>query len=218
MHVNVHELADRSYTTTLSLNTFHSPSLISLHTSLFHDASIQWLLTRVNTGPRAENRGQLPRGDLRMTRKRNYGSLHQFDPEIEKTLNRIRKSKNMHVGHSSDSLSFILETDNFEIKPDFSDNPLYESEPMKNNNRMLKELATSDYPQLESAQSYELKSRLIHLLSKFHGLAGEDLHKHLKELHVVCSTMRPQGILEDYIKMKAFPFPLDGATKDWLYF
>ncbi|RDY01485.1 hypothetical protein CR513_15172, partial [Mucuna pruriens] len=29
--------------------------------------------------------------------------------------------------------------------------------------------------------------------------------------------MRPQGIPEDYIKMKAFPFSLDGAAKDWLY-
>ncbi|RDY06567.1 hypothetical protein CR513_09412, partial [Mucuna pruriens] len=34
---------------------------------------------------------------------------------------------------------------------------------------------------------------------------------------MVCSTMRLQGILEDYIKMKAFPFSLDGAAKDWLY-
>ncbi|RDX91936.1 hypothetical protein CR513_26003, partial [Mucuna pruriens] len=46
---------------------------------------------------------------------------------------------------------------------------------------------------------------------------GEDPHKHIKEFHVVCSTMRPHGILEDYIKMKAFPFSLDGATKDWMY-
>ncbi|RDY05396.1 hypothetical protein CR513_10763, partial [Mucuna pruriens] len=29
--------------------------------------------------------------------------------------------------------------------------------------------------------------------------------------------MRLQGISEDYIKMKAFPFSLDGAAKDWLY-
>ncbi|RDY11346.1 hypothetical protein CR513_04003, partial [Mucuna pruriens] len=97
---------------------------------------------------------------------------------------------------------------------------------MENNDRTLKELATPDvvyqpwciqYPQLEPAQTYELKSGLIHLLPKFHGLAGEDPHKHLKEFHVVCSTMRPQGISEDYIKMKAFPFSLDGAAKDWLY-
>ncbi|RDY03883.1 hypothetical protein CR513_12477, partial [Mucuna pruriens] len=77
-------------------------------------------------------------------------------------------------------------------------------DPMENNNRTLKELAM-------------LNSELIHLLPKFHGLAGEDPHKHLKEFHVVCSTMRPQGIPEDYMKMKAFPFSLDGVAKDWLY-
>ncbi|RDX96160.1 hypothetical protein CR513_21218, partial [Mucuna pruriens] len=98
---------------------------------------------------------------------------------------------------------------------------------MENNNyRTLKELATPDvvyqpwciqYPQLEPAQTYELKSGLIHLLPKFYGLVGEDPYKHLKEFHVVYSIMRPQGILEDYIKMKAFLFSLDGAAKDWLY-
>ncbi|RDX95322.1 hypothetical protein CR513_22181, partial [Mucuna pruriens] len=86
---------------------------------------------------------------------------------------------------------------------------------MENSDRTLKELATPDvvyqpwciqYPQLEPAQTYELKSGLIHLLPKFHGLTGEDPHKHLKEFHV--------GILEDYIKMKAFPFSLDRAAKD----
>ncbi|RDX98625.1 hypothetical protein CR513_18432, partial [Mucuna pruriens] len=55
---------------------------------------------------------------------------------------------------------------------------------MENNNeRTLNELSTPDvvyqpwciqYPQLEPAQTYELKSGLIHLLPKFHGLAGED--------------------------------------------
>ncbi|RDY04570.1 hypothetical protein CR513_11713, partial [Mucuna pruriens] len=47
-----------------------------------------------------------------------------------------------------------------------------------------------------------------------HTGCGEDPHKHLKEFHVVCSTMRPQRIPKDYIKMTAFPFSLDGATKD----
>ncbi|RDX85146.1 hypothetical protein CR513_33703, partial [Mucuna pruriens] len=72
-------------------------------------------------------------------------------------------------------------------------------------------------PQLEPAQSYELKSGLIHLLPKFHGLAGENLHKHLKEFDMVCSTMRLPGIPKDYIKIKACSFSLDGAAKDWLY-
>ncbi|RDY10861.1 hypothetical protein CR513_04533, partial [Mucuna pruriens] len=55
---------------------------------------------------------------------------------------------------------------------------------MDNNDKILKELATPDV-------IYHLKSRLIHLLPKFHSLASEDSHKHLKEFHVVCSTMRP---------------------------
>ncbi|RDX94474.1 hypothetical protein CR513_23144, partial [Mucuna pruriens] len=122
------------------------------------------------------------------------------------------------IGGGAQQLLLVIATGN---------NPLFELDPMENNNnRTLKELATPDvlyqpwciqYPHLEPAQTYELKSKLIHLLPKFHGLVGEDPHKHLKEFHVVCSTMRPQGISEDYIKMKAFPFSLDGVAKDWLY-
>ncbi|RDY04250.1 hypothetical protein CR513_12063, partial [Mucuna pruriens] len=141
-----------------------------------------------------------------MTRSKSFSSLHSFDPEIDKTLNRIRKAKNIHVRHSSSSFNSISESDNFENRPDIIDNLLYKLEPMENNNRILKELVTPD-----------LNSGLTHLLPKFHGLSGEDPHKHLKEFHVVCSMMRPQGIPEDYIKMKAFPFSLDRATKDWLY-
>ncbi|RDX85040.1 hypothetical protein CR513_33821, partial [Mucuna pruriens] len=39
----------------------------------------------------------------------------------------------------------------------------------------------------------------------------------LKRISRGFSMMRPQGILEDYIKMKGFPFSLDGVAKDWLY-
>ncbi|RDY13524.1 hypothetical protein CR513_01545, partial [Mucuna pruriens] len=63
--------------------------------------------------------------------------------------------------------------------------------------------------QLEPAQTYELKSGLIHLLPKFHGLAGEDPHKHLKEFHV--------GILEAYRRHDVGDTLLDRAAKYWLY-
>ena len=52
----------------------------------------------------------------------------------------------------------------------------------------------------------------------FHGLAGEDPHKHLKELHVVCMSMKPTGVTEDQIKLRAFPFSLKDSAKDWLYY
>ena len=56
-------------------------------------------------------------------------------------------------------------------------------------NQTLKELAAPDlnqqtlcitFPTLGAIATFELKSRLIHLLPTFHGLAGEDPHKHLK--------------------------------------
>ena len=94
-----------------------------------------------------------------------------------------------------------------------------------NNNKSLKELAASDlnyqslcieYPNLDA--SFELRSGLIHLLPTFCGLVGEDLHKHLKEFHVVCSSMKLQGILEEQIKLQAFPFSLGNQAKDLLYY
>ncbi|XP_073064091.1 uncharacterized protein [Primulina eburnea] len=66
--------------------------------------------------------------------------------------------------------------------------------------------------------TFELKSGLIHLLPTFRGLAGEDPHKHLKEFHIVCTAMKPNGITEEQISLRAFPFSLADKAKDWLYY
>ncbi|XP_073046141.1 uncharacterized protein [Primulina eburnea] len=66
--------------------------------------------------------------------------------------------------------------------------------------------------------TFELKSGLIHLLPTFRGLADEDPHKHLKEFHIVCTAMKPQGITEEQISLRAFPFSLADKAKDWLYY
>jgi len=91
----------------------------------------------------------------------------------------------------------------------------------------LKELVAPDlnqqplcitFPTLEATTTFELKSRLIHLLSTFHGLTSEDPHKQLKELHVVCTSMKPTGVTKEQIKLRAFPFSLKDSAKDWLYY
>ncbi|RDX97362.1 hypothetical protein CR513_19874, partial [Mucuna pruriens] len=98
--------------------------------------------------------------------------LYAFDPEIELTLRRLRKIRNTVVNTSSSSDSTInsnLSSANTLVA---SSNIFAEPEQMENNDRTLKELATPDvvyqpwciqYPQLEPAQTYELKSGLIHL-------------------------------------------------------
>ncbi|KAL3512852.1 hypothetical protein ACH5RR_025569 [Cinchona calisaya] len=45
----------------------------------------------------------------------------------------------------------------------------------------------------------------------------EDSNKHLKEFYVVCTSMRPTGVSEEYIKLKKFPFLLKDEAKDWLF-
>ncbi|KAK1413027.1 hypothetical protein QVD17_34727 [Tagetes erecta] len=71
------------------------------------------------------------------------------------------------------------------------------------------------YPDMEN---FELKSGLIQLLPTFRGLENEDPHQFLKEFHVVCTGMKPHNVTEDQIKLRAFPFALQDAAKEWLYY
>ncbi|XP_023773168.1 uncharacterized protein LOC111921819 [Lactuca sativa] len=67
------------------------------------------------------------------------------------------------------------------------------------------------------ARNFELKSGLIHPLPPFRGLENEDPHKFLKQFHVVFSGMKHHGVTKDHIKLRAFPFSVQDATKEWLY-
>ncbi|XP_042407530.1 uncharacterized protein LOC121997267 [Zingiber officinale] len=138
-----------------------------------------------------------------MTRS-SFATLLELDPEIERTFWALRRQ----ARSAATCESRISEMDNQITEGD----------------RTMKELAAPDvaykyscitYPDL--AGDFELRSGLIHLLPKFQGLSGEDPNRHLHEFHVVCSTMKPQGISEEDIKLRAFPFSLTGAAKDWLY-
>ena len=90
--------------------------------------------------------------------------------------------------------------------------------------RTIKELAAPDAAITQNMciqfpdGKFELKSGLIRLLPKFHGLARENQYHHLKEFHVVCSSMSPTTETGEHIKLKAFPFSLQDAAKNWLYF
>ena len=94
-------------------------------------------------------------------------------------------------------------------------------------NRTLRELTSPNidqqplcitYQQEDEGGTFELKSGLIHLLPSFHGSNGEDPNKFLSEFHVVCGGMRPNGATEEKVKLRAFPFALKDAAKDWLYY
>lgn len=70
----------------------------------------------------------------------------------------------------------------------------------------------------DSQASFELKSSLIQLLPTFHDLEEDDSHKNLKKFHMVCSSMKPQGITKGHIKLQAFPFSLANVANCWFYY
>lgn len=61
---------------------------------------------------------------------------------------------------------------------------------------------------------FKLKFGMIYLLPKFRGLESENPYKHLKEFHAVCSSIKPLGVYEEHIKLRAFPFSLYYAVKE----
>ncbi|KAL0401860.1 UNVERIFIED_CONTAM: hypothetical protein Slati_4215900 [Sesamum latifolium] len=154
-----------------------------------------------------------------MPRSSRTGKL-EFNSEIEKTVRRLQKETKQLKGEAS--TSFESEANLALDVPTSSDS---EEEVMAQNPEWtIKEMTSFDlnqqplcieYPTLDV--NFELKSCLVHLLPTFRGLAGEDPHKHLKEFHVVCSDMGPQGITEQQVKLRAFPFSLGDKVKDWLY-
>ncbi|XP_027166240.1 uncharacterized protein LOC113766227 [Coffea eugenioides] len=151
-----------------------------------------------------------------------------FDPEVEKIARRTRKeTRQLREEHSSAA----SQRPEPEVEPadsfgDTSSDLEQEEIPMVNA-RTLRELAAPDltqqplcitFPSLSDNISIELKSGQIHLLPSFHGLLGEEPYKHLQEFDVVCNSMKPPGITEEQIKMRAFPFSLKDSAKDWLYY
>jgi len=87
----------------------------------------------------------------------------------------------------------------------------------------VKELATPNvenqllHININNNGNFELMPGFIHLLPLFNGLAGEDPHTHLKKFHMVCISMKPNGVDKEQVKLKAFPFSLKGAANAWLF-
>ncbi|KOM41186.1 hypothetical protein LR48_Vigan04g138400 [Vigna angularis] len=73
------------------------------------------------------------------------------------------------------------------------------------------------FPPTKDDVHYVLNTRLIHLLPKFHGFAGECPHQHLEDFHIMCSSMKPPHVQDDDMFLKAFPQSLQGVARDWLY-
>ncbi|KAL0378364.1 UNVERIFIED_CONTAM: hypothetical protein Sradi_3141900 [Sesamum radiatum] len=141
----------------------------------------------------------------------------QFNLEIENTAHRLRKeTKQKGIRAALDVDLTVGEESIFEETG---------AKMAANKRKSIKELNAPNFDQqllcitfTDAEDNFQLKFGLIHLLSSFHGLAGEDPHKHLKEFHVVCAGMKHHGITDEQLYFRAFPFSLKDKANDWLYY
>ncbi|KAL4321722.1 hypothetical protein AHAS_Ahas14G0138900 [Arachis hypogaea] len=169
-----------------------------------------------------------------MTCSQPNPSLAPFDSEIERTLLHIRQAQRRLAFEEGEKVF----TNSPTISPSSNKGTNYSSVDTTNSSSFdlgfdnmatlrrvtLKETGAPDFvlqplhvlhPNLNA--NFELKTALINLLPKFHGLPAQDPIRHLKDFHGVCSTTRREGSNEVAIWLFAFPFSLEGRAKEWFY-
>ncbi|KAK9724153.1 hypothetical protein RND81_05G052200 [Saponaria officinalis] len=144
----------------------------------------------------------------RMHNTRRSKQPVQFDLEIEKTARKQRKE-------------FLAR----KAEEAFHLDKLFVEEEYSMVEKTLKQLATPDvtatplsivFPTLE--KPLKLNFGFLSLLPKFYGRSNELPNMHLIAFDLTCSSMECEGVKSDDIKLRAFPFSLEGTAKEWLFY
>ncbi|CAN6454679.1 unnamed protein product [Victoria cruziana] len=69
---------------------------------------------------------------------------------------------------------------------------------------------------LVGPNQYEIKAATINMLLSFHGLANEDLYRHLDLFLDVCATVKISNVEDGALRLRLFPFSLKDRVTDWL--
>ncbi|KAL4362635.1 hypothetical protein GQ457_04G023730 [Hibiscus cannabinus] len=164
---------------------------------------------------------------------KNPCTVVDFEPEIEARARRVhvhtlrnKRKKQQEQANYEETTSATTEestdsSQNPAISESTSTNPVdanntpranpTPNEPM--GDQTIRELAATPTVQQplcitfpQGTTPFQLKTGLIHLLPTLDGLPSESPHKHLTEFHLVCSSMKPQGVSKDQLNYEHFHF------------
>ena len=70
-----------------------------------------------------------------------------------------------------------------------------------------------------NANNFELKLALINMVqeNQYRGLPHEDLNVYLATFLEIANTIKMNGVIEDVIRMRLFPFLLRDKARGWLH-
>ena len=69
------------------------------------------------------------------------------------------------------------------------------------------------------ANSFELKPVMFQMLQtvgQFNGLPAEDSHTHLLNFLAICDSYKQNGVSDEAVRLRLFPFSLSGNARLWL--
>ena len=68
----------------------------------------------------------------------------------------------------------------------------------------------------EATQKYKLKNVHFTMLPSFYGIPNEDLLIFIWDFYAIVQTFPLQGLTEDQLRMRCFPYTLKNKAKAWL--
>ena len=68
----------------------------------------------------------------------------------------------------------------------------------------------------DRARNYEVKSIHLTMLPQFNGLTAEDALSFIREFYSTVQTFPLQGLSEDELRLRCFPFCMKGEARSWL--
>ena len=164
-------------------------------------------------------------GTLGCMQREPAENLIPLDPEIERTLKRILMDKREATRMEQLSMGPMEENRDDDvgstrwgsIHPDAAnmDNTL---PPIRDYGRPSAVTPPVIRRPAIQANNFELKSITLQLLYgiQFHGLAHEDSNAHILNFLEVCNTVKYNGVSDDAIRLRLFPFSLKEKAKHWL--
>ena len=152
--------------------------------------------------------------------------LDPYDSEIERTIRKLRKVRKQ--GSNQEAVPMGDRT----VNPNQTRNEEERIEENVARNNVVDQRALKDYssPTLEGSVSsirrppipvnnFEIKPAIIQMIQhsiQFGGLSSDDPNLHIASFLELCDTFKHNGVSDDAIRLRLFPFSLRDKAKAWL--
>ena len=148
-----------------------------------------------------------------MTRSRDT-ELLPFDPEIERACQRNRRLQRQSTSVSSNTMADLREEEAETRAETRADTRVLRDYAMPTVMDTLSGIRKPPIP----ANNFEIKPAIIHMVqaNQFGGSPIEDPNAHIATFMEICDTFKHNGVSDDAIRLRLFPFSLRDKAKNWL--